>query len=68
MKLRLKTLSTAFCTSLPRILSSLLSPSVSSSILPVVEATMAPRSLTRGATSRSSSRMARLSALESRFS
>src|SRR5205807_267267 len=55
-------------TSLPRTLSSLVSPSVSSSILPAVEATSAPRSLTRGAASVSPSRMARLSALETRFS
>ena len=67
-KLLLNTFSTARCTSLPSTLSSLWSPSVSSSIFPVVDAAMAGRSETRGATSRSPSRMARRSALDMRFS
>ena len=68
VKVRLKTFSTARCTSLVRTLSSPPSPNVSISILPLVEATMALRSLTRGATSRSSSRIARLSAFDNKFS
>ena len=62
-KWRLKTLTTARATSFSTTRSSRVSsPSVSSSILPAVEATTAGRSLIRGAAAGSSSRTARFSA------
>ena len=67
-KWRLKTLSVARCTSRSTIFSSVVSPTDSSSILPPVVETSAVRSLTRGATCCSRSRIERRRAFASMLS